>query len=732
MIGGWLVQIHGRVDGLSSEGGRPVIEELKSAALDRTGLWRTRLEDWPEFAAQLRVYLWMLSRRGQPEAVGRLVLLSVLDGSRHVLGVAPAIEATEERVHRTLERWVAEREDRIAWMQERQRWSIPWPYPQQRPGQGSICAQVSLSLGAGRPLFVQAPTGLGKTAPVLIATLRHALATGRQVLWLTARTTHQEVALQTARDLLSVGAPLRVVVITAREKACLMETVDCRAEVCPFAERYHDKLAAEEPQRTVLDPGPADPMRIREISEQIQVCPYQLAVDAARRADLVIADYNYVFDPDVAGSTLFGEEPSGWTVIVDEAHQLIERGRGYGSPSLCRRTCARSRDALARAGEALAGVARLAEDIEEQIALEIRSSLHADQTEALCTPDRGAWAALARRIDTLASDYALLRLQHPELLGDEDPWTDLARAVLRFSAVLERAGPETVGISEPDAVRLLCLDPSGLLGARLASLGGFVGCSATLTPVSFYRDLMGIPPETLDVLDVPSPFPAALRKVLVAPRVSTRFADREAHRERIARLVVDLLVEIPGNVAVFTSSFAVLHELFERVIGVVEDRECLLQQPGMAEDARRRFVARLRSGGRPVVLGAVLGGIFAEGIDLPGDALLAVIVIGPGLPPVGLERDLLRHRYQSTYGQGFAYASLIPGMTKVIQASGRVVRGPTDRGCVVLVGQRFRWRDFAGMLPQTWEVEIPDDPVRTLRAFFASLPDSDAVEGGEE
>ena len=268
-------------------------------------------------------------------------------------------------------------------------------------------------------------------------------------------------------------------------------------------------------------------------------------------------------------------------------------------------------------------------------------------------------------------------------------------------------------------VRLLCLDPSGFTGPRLKRLGGVVLCSATLSPTQFYRDLLGLGTRVAE-LSVPSPFPVEHRPVVVAPRVSTRFKDREAHAPRTARLLQDLALAVPGNVAIYAPSFAMLDDLVARMD--LRDRDLLHQRPGSDDHERQAMLDTLRHATRPTILAAVLGGVFAEGVDLPGGALQAAFVVGPALPPVGLERDLLRAYYEERYGAGYAYASLIPGMTRVVQAAGRVVRGPEDRGVVVLVGQRFRWRDHASLLPADWPVQIPEDPVNAVSNFFATEP----------
>jgi len=723
-IGAWTVEVHGRVDGLTREGDRTVVEELKSVALDHDRLYDTTPDDFAAYTAQLQVYLWILARERRTEpATGRLVLVSVLDGSRHVLGVEVDQDELDARIRRWLGRALAVRDDRIAWMQARTQSPVPWPFEQQRPGQQDIAEHVQAAFDDGRVAMVQAPTGLGKTAPVLVTALRHARATGRQVYWATARTTQQEVAVQTARLLVQAGLDLRVVVITAKDKACLNEVVACRPDACPFAHLHHDKVEDHGVLGRAWSAPIADRQVMRELGASFEVCPYQVAADAARNADLVIGDYNYAFDPDLGGQSLFGESLERWILVVDEAHQLVERARGYGSPAIDGALAERAHDALL----ATPGYERFAA-LARQVLSAIDQALDHPRTpwrrgEAELYLDGRPWTRLADSIDEVAADYALLELDRPAFPpGEVDAWKETARAVLRLRDGIDRAGAETVSLGRKGrgfGVRLLCLDPSGFTGPRFKRLGGAVLCSATLSPPQFYKDLLGLGTRTAEQA-IPSPFPVEHRPVVVAPRVSTRFKDRQAHAPRTAQLLQDLALAVPGNVAIYTPSFAMLDDLVGRMD--LGDRPVLHQRPGASDAERQATLDALRSATEPTVLAAVLGGVFAEGVDLPGGALQAAIIVGPALPPVGLERDLLRAFYEERYGAGYAYASLIPGMTRVVQAAGRVVRGPQDRGVVVLVGQRFRWRDHAALLPEDWPVQVPTEPVSVVSSFFSGEP----------
>lgn len=719
-VGRWTVRVHGRVDGLSELAGHPLVEEVKSTALGSFRLERTRLEDWPHYRDQLEIYLWMLAGRGQVP-VGRLVLVSLADASRTAFGVAWEPERVEADLLQRLQWIVAGRDRLLAWLAERRDRVVPMPFPTWRPGQELISAEVERALGGDTQLLVQAPTGLGKTAAVLHGALSHALPADRQVFWATSRTTQQPGLERTAQLFRDAGLRLRSASLNARERMCLQEVVDCSPEACPYARDYHDKVR-EHALAAALEAEALDAPGLRELGRAHQVCPYELSRDVAAECDVVVGDYNYAFDPDARNRQLFGEDSAHhWVVVVDEAHQLPDRAMGYGSPQVHRAAAEAVLSTLEGSSGSWRPFVRAAAEVRDEI-LDARLQIVEQPRDhkAVASLSLARWRDLADRLDELSVDHAVLTAARPLVPpGDEDPWTLLSRQVQRFRRQLDLAGDETVHLVDAtpgqEQVSLLCCDPSPWLGPILGGLGGVVAMSATLSPLDFYRDLLGLARH--DVLRVSSPFPQAHRKVLLAPRISTVYRDRVDQAPGTAQLLESCLAAVPGNAAVYFSSFAMLRDISAR--WSLEGREVLVQEPGMTEVRRRAWLERMGQPGPPVVLAAVLGGIFAEGIDLPEGALRAVFVLGPALPPVGLERDLLRDYYQTQYGAGFQYASLVPGMTKVIQAAGRLIRRPEDRGTVVLLGKRFRWRDYRTLLPEDWSPEIPDDPAEAITGFWA-------------
>jgi len=716
----WTVTLHGRVDGLTEEDDRPIVEEIKSTALDASRLFDTRVEDWPSHTRQLELYLWMLQEDGWDRPLGRLVIVSLADGSRHILGVTLKGEEVWNWILARLTDLVETRERRIAWMEARREQVVPVPHDAWRAGQREMCEATEWGLDANNQVLIEAPTGIGKTAAVLYGVLKHAMANDKQVFWATSRTTQQHSVEKVLRRFIAAGLQLRTVSLNAKEKVCLNDQVSCSPEECPFAEHYYDKLRTHQLVQTMAT-GLVDREQLRAEGTRVGLCPYELALDLSDHVDVVVGDYNYAFEPSVHLKRHFTDTAGDWIVVVDEAHQLVERARGWGSPRVEAAAARRAVHALGADPNRFAPFIRLAQEIEETVLREGGEIIGPSRGgECVVMPSDDCFESLATRIDEVGLDYALLTAERPLVeAGEPDPWVEVARQVLRFHGAMQLAGDETVCLSRYTAGRenlsLLCLDPSHWLAPRLEILGGLVAISATLSPAEFYRDLLGLDPERLDIVQVDSPFPEENRRVIVAPRVSTTFKDREAHAPATADLIARCIAAVEGNVAVYFPSFAMLRDICDR--WDLPEREVLLQERSMPDDRRRQWLERLADSESRVVLGAVLGGIFAEGIDLPPGALAAVIVAGPALPPVGLERDLLRSHYEERYGEGFRYASLIPGMTKVAQAGGRLIRRMEDRGVIVLVGRRFRWRDYVQLFPREWDLQVPDDPVDEIIAF---------------
>ncbi len=721
VVRGWTCTVHGRADLVAEEDGRTVVEEIKSTLLDGDAL--ARAQGFPAWERQLAFYVSFAAAARRPDPVGRLRVVSLVDGAERVSTV-PLDPALDAWMVGRLDALVHAREERLAWQARRRAGPVRFAHDELRPGQDAIVAAVADAVHEGRHLLLVAPTGVGKTAAVLQGALRATAATGARLWWATARTTQQGMVERTVAEMAARGTPVRAVTLRAREKACRRLGEPCDPGTCPLLAPPPERVEAALDALVAL--GTPDADALAGVAAACQLCPYDLAQDWLLRCDLVIADYNYVFDPGVRLRDALADAPH--VVVVEEAHQLPDRAMEWGSPAIDSALVAAALAGLP-SDAAWEPFRALAREIGEALAeAALLSTGEGDATAVIVEANVRRWTALRDAVDDLGIAHAALRAT----VEVGDPWVTLARAVHRFGAALERAGEETVALWSPapailagtrhelpgGRLALSCRDPSRVLAPAFAEARATVSISATLAPTWFYRDRCGLDPDRVDEHEVPSPFPPERRRVLVVGGLSTEYKHRARDRDRIVDVVSRTLAAVPGNAAVFFGSFEQLRD----VMGAVDlsGRELLEQTASMDEAERARLLDRMREPTAPLprVLAGVLGGLFAEGVDLPGDALRAVLVVGPALPPPTLERKLLSAWYEERFGEGFPLAYVQPGMTRVVQAAGRVVRRPEDRGVVVLICQRFLRNAYAERLPPTWSPDRTRRPWEHVAAFF--------------
>ena len=711
------LRVRGRLD-VWLEADPPVLEEIKTTF--RPDLLLRELAEDPDhpFALQARMYAWLRGREGHATPVCRIRVISLVDEAETLVPVpfepGPFSGWVTERLRALRDAGLeaeARREERRALAGR-----LSFPFATSRPGQQELAAQVGGALAAHRPLLLQAPTGLGKTAAVLFPALARALAEDLRVFYSTSRNSQHEVAEDCVRRILAQGHPVRSVTVKARERVCPQPVVDCRPEVCPRALGYYDRLKASGAVAELMALGCADAPALRTLADRHQLCPYQLALDAGPHADLLIGDYNHVFSPGSTLARFFGspEEQARNLVLVDEAHNLPARAADWFSPGLDlawlealgkRRIVPRDRSLRSRLSAQLRRCRALLEAL--------------DGPHRVLAPEFGPFLAEDARIVRMAAEAAARGVP----LGPDHPLADLQRGWSEFCAVARALGPEhSVTWIPPGRLQITCADASAHLQTRMAGLAGAVLFSATLKPFLYTQRLTGLAAADVVQVEAGSPFPAGNRKVLVVPQVSTLYRRRARELPRIAELLARVLPLRRGNYLVFFPSFEML-----------EATRPLLDLPGfqiLAQPRRARsgqieeLLAALRSR-RDLVVLAVQGGSLAEGIDLPGEHLIGCVVAGPPLPPFDLEREQIRAWFQARYGCGQAYAYTFPAAAKAVQAAGRVLRTPEDRGLLLFLDGRFLEPDYAACFPEGW---FRDSPMELVSG--AILADVAAFWGG--
>ena len=595
-----------------------------------------------------------------------------------------------------------------------------------RPGQRQLAAAVYNAARSGRCLLAQAPTGIGKTIGTIFPALK--ACPGQSIdklFFLTARGSGRRLAFDaldalggphggSGRPAMALRCrrrpplPLRIVELVARDNACEHPDKACHGESCPLARGFHDRLPAA--RAAAVAPGaPLDRAALRTLALRHEVCPYHLGQELVRWADVVVADYNHWFD----GSALLHAlaVADGWrvAVLVDEAHNLVERARAMYSAELDRARLRSVRRAVATPLKTVLG--RLDRCWGE---------LQGDQQEpwqAYPQVPARFTAALQQAVATIAEGFE----QAP---ADERPDGELLQLhfdLLRFSRLLESFGghslfditlaaPGTAAGTEQaqSADSVLCLRnvvPAPFLEPRWAAARSTTLFSATLGPPHYYRDTLGLPADT-GWLDVGSPFDEGQLAVRIAGHVSTRFRHRDASLAPIVELMQRQYAERPGNYLAFFSSFDYLDKVAALFAARHPEVPVWRQSRAMDGVARDAFLARFAEGGQGIGF-AVLGGSFGEGIDLPGSRLVGAFVATLGLPPLNPVNEHMKRRLDEVFGAGYDYAYLFPGLRKVVQAAGRVIRTPEDRGVVVLIDDRYARADVRRLLPGWWGLSKP-------------------------
>ncbi|MGY2460785.1 ATP-dependent DNA helicase [Vreelandella sulfidaeris] len=704
--------LSGDVEGLTvtgrADGYDPVTNRLEEVKTHRGSLERMADNQRALHWAQVKVYGALLcAERGLESVTLTLVYLEIASGKETLL--------TQDATADELQAFFAEQCQRfLAWAEQeadhRQRrdgalYHLRFPHATFRPGQRELAEDVYKAASTGRCLLAQAPTGIGKTLatlfPMLSAMPRQQLD---RIAFLTMKTPGRRLALD-ALATLRMGdkdetLPLRVLELVAREKACEYPDRACHGESCPLAAGFYDRLTAA--RQAAVEQGWLDRQALREVALAHDVCPYYLGQELARWADVIVGDVNHWFDSHALlhGLAQANEWRAG--VLVDEAHNLVERARGMYSAELDQQRLNRLRRV---APSPIAGpLGRLAR--------QWQTVIKAAGLEAAGDKGPPGYALLETLPDKLVGAVQQVGAAITDYLGEHPDQSSLELQELLFEALAFCRLAEHFGEhSLCDLTRhgrgravlgLRNLIPADFLTARFNAAHAVVLFSATLNPAHYYRDLLGLPTTTA-WREVASPFAARQLEVRIHRDISTRFRDRDASIEPLVAAMAQQYQRRPGHYLAFFSSFAYLEAALARFREAHPDVPVFSQTRGMPEAQRDAFLARFSPGGRGIGF-AVLGGAFAEGIDLPGDRLIGAFIATLGLPPFNEFNEALKARLGARFGQGDDYTYQIPGMIKVVQAAGRVIRSPEDEGVVVLMDDRFAQPKVSALLPSWWQL----------------------------
>lgn len=719
------LKIEGRADGIFREGDRVLIDEIKGVYLDVNEL------EEPVFVhkAQAMCYAYMVAEAENLPEIDVQVTYCHLETEQivHFQETFTRLAITEwfRDLMDAYEKWAVYEYD---WKKKRnqsiRQLSFPFEY---RPGQKELAAMVYHTIKDKKKLFIEAPTGVGKTITTVFPAVK-AMGEGihDRIFYLTAKTITRTVAEDCFALLGEQNLCLKPLTITAKEKMCILGKVSCNPEDCERAKGHYDRV-----NEAVYDMLLHEEKMSREIilqyAEKHQVCPFEMGLDATLFADAVICDYNYVFDPNVYLRRFFSAEKKGnMVLLVDEAHNLVERGREMYSARLVKEdflAVKRIVKATLR-HEKRPEVQYLLRKFEKSLEAVNRCLLNwkheCDEFEVIS--DTGM---LEFQLLRVLGDYELFAKEYP-VLPERDTLLEFYFNVRRFVAVLENMDEKYRTYLDYDEernfrIKLQCMDPSGCLENVMERVRSTVFFSATLLPIRYYREQLGGKKEDAAVY-AKSVFSTEQRKVLIARDATTKYTRRgPSEYEKIARYIECFVSAKEGNYLVFFPSYSFMDQVVTR-LQEREHRRLLVQGTDMREREKEEFLEAFDSENEDSVIGCcVMGGIFSEGIDLREDRLIGAVIVGTGLPMVCNERELFKNYYEEKKGSGFDYAYLYPGVNKVFQAGGRVIRTVSDKGAILLLDKRFMQRQYQELFPREWfpyEVVNCEEMGRVLGDFW--------------
>lgn len=734
---GFILSVEGRADGIMETADGIVVDEIKGIYKELEFL----KEPVPVHLAQAMCYAYIYANQQGLSDIG--VQMTYCNLETEEIKRFQNVYSYEE-----LERWFLELAGQyekwaryqISWRKKRnasiKKIEFPFPY---REGQRDLTVSVYRTILRKKKLFIQAPTGVGKTmATVFPAVKAMGEELGEKIFYLTARTITRTVAWQAFDTLKEQALRMKVLVLTAKEKICFCEEADCNPEKCPYAKGHYDRVndavyelltSSDEMSREILE----------EHARKWKVCPFEMSLDVSTWVDAVICDYNYVFDPNAHLKRFFGESVKGdYLFLIDEAHNLVDRGREMYSASVCKEEVLKVKRLVKMSDPKL--VRRLEECNKQMLALKRECEEY-----QILNSVRHIYLKLIALMGEL--EQYLEEYTDPEIRKEV---LDFYFQVRMFVNIYERVDENYLIYSELDGkghfwIRLFCVNPSACLQEFLEKGNSAVFFSATLLPIHYYKNLLSTSKEDYAVY-ARSPFDVRRRLLLVGNDVSSKYTSRgEEMYRRYARYLLCMVRAKAGNYMAFFPSYRFMEEVYEafeillaeqRIAGELEEIDYILQSQYMSEEAREIFLENFEEEREGSLIGfCVMGGIFSEGIDLSRDRLIGAAIVGTGLPQVCRERELLKDYFQKQGIRGFDYAYLYPGMNKVLQSAGRVIRTDRDCGVILLLDERFRDYRYQEIFPREWKdygTCNADNVADKMETFWEQIEEQSEEQGEEQ
>lgn len=697
----FTLRVEGRADGILEENEKTIIDEIKTTTKNVMDIDYDFNElHW----AQAKVYAYIYSKEKNLDSIiVQLTYYNVEDFGTKFLRKEYSFHELREFFYDLIEKykewillekkWIDFRNDSIE--------SFNFPFKSYRKGQRELAIRVYKAITEGKKCFAEAPTGTGKTMSTLFPAVK-ALGAKKthKIFYITAKTTTREIANNSLRIMREKGLNLRSVNITAKEKCCKMEEKKCIPEYCPYANGYFDRvnIALKEALKHKEE---YDLEYINKLSEEYNICPFEFSLELSNFCDVVICDYNYIFDPQASLKGILEVKSKDYTILIDEAHNLLDRGRSMYSSKIFKDDFLKLKREFKSKDKGIYNSL----DKANKYLIEKRKVLENLETKSLVEKEEpsdlyGILRGFLEKVDIYQSKFN----------EDNSNLLELYFNVYEFLNICGYYGAEFTTLYKLDGnnLELLinCLDPSRILKSIMNRFKSVIIFSATLLPMEYFKELYGAQEGDYSV-NLTSPFDYKNKLTIVGKDVSTTYSNRKRTLPKIVNYIIECVKSKRGNYLVFFPSYEYMWMVHEEIKKREVDFSLVAQGDHMKEEEKEEFLSLFKEGGEKTHLGlAVLGGHFSEGIDLTLDKLIGVIIIGVGMPKICLERESIKEYYNSIGKNGFDYAYVYPGIIKVLQAAGRCIRTEKDKGIVLLLDDRYFTNKYKNLLPREWFLNI--------------------------
>jgi len=722
---GWKIFLQGRADGLKKENGNLIIEEVKTLHFMRDFASFFESQTWNIYKKQAEIYAYILSLLEKKEVKSYIILLDIASQEKRVFECEINKERIESyilnRIRKIIRGIEAKKEKKL---KEREfAKQISFIYPKYRQYQKELIDEIEDSLNKKTNILISAPTGLGKTVSSVLPAIKFCLEKNLKLFFLTSKTLQQDMAVEVIKKINTSGV-FHSIQIRAKEKMCPSSATLCHEKFCPYAKDYGKKKEESGIISKILGSFyHIEPDIVFEISKKEEVCPFEISLELLNHCKFVVCDYNYIFDPYISFFDLKEETSlANVVLIIDEAHNLVERGRGYWSPEIKLSQIQSAKEKILtcpiEAADKLKKGIEIIEDYFEKLDEDYQK-----EGEWIIELNKKIFKGSMEIMESQILEYFSYLKNQVQL--EEDKFLDFYFNLNKFTRVLDFFSSKFKILYKKDnddkKIKIFCLDPASFLGNVIQKTYSTIAMSATLEPQYFYKRILGFPQDKTIDATFPSPFPKENRKILIYPFIDTTYKKRREEAPKLAKLLYEMGNSISGN-------FLILFPSYEYMKNVLyfynfKGKKILVQEKEHNIKESKELINRVKKTGRGHLFFAVSGGLFAEGVDYPEEIFKGVFIVSPSLPQVSLEQELLKEYYEEAEENGFSYAYIIPGITRVIQSAGRVIRSEEDRGIVVLICKRFKEKTYSKYFPSWWfekgvEELITENPVEEIKKFF--------------